>query len=164
MPGARARRANLSCGTLRGVSLRDWELRATWLLAGLIWLVQLVHYPMFAALEPARFAEFHAFHSERITWIVLPAMAVEAIAASAAFLRQRSVRNCVGLLLLALIWLDTFFVLVPLHNQLGQGPNASALAQLIGWNWPRTLAWSARALLLSWPLNNAPRLAAGASN
>ena len=40
---------------------------ATWFMAGLGWIVQVVHYPLFEAVGSEGFAEYHRRHSERIT-------------------------------------------------------------------------------------------------
>ena len=45
------------------MSLLLIHLAATWALVGLIWFVQLVHYPLFSAVAPERFATFEAEHS-----------------------------------------------------------------------------------------------------
>ncbi len=50
-------------------------------MAGLGWIVQVVHYPFFEAVGSERFFEYHRRHSERITPIVLPAMSIELITA-----------------------------------------------------------------------------------
>ena len=50
-------------------------------MAGLGWIVQLVHYPLFESVGSERFVEYHRRHSERITPIVLPAMSIELITA-----------------------------------------------------------------------------------
>jgi hypothetical protein len=60
-------------------------------------------------------------------------------------------RTLVGAGLLALIWLSTFGVLVPLHTRL-QGAAASeearsVVAKLVAWNWPRTMLWTVRSVL-----------------
>lgn len=35
-------------------------------LCGLIWVIQLVHYPSFHFVEDSRFIDFQAFHTQRI--------------------------------------------------------------------------------------------------
>ena len=125
------------------------ELRATWFLTGLIWLIQLVHYPTFASIPPGSFLGFHAFHSSRITWIVMPAMAIEAICCAANLYRHRTLAHALRAALLLAVWILTFFVMVPLHSRLDQSFDRTAIDQLILWNWPRTLAWTLRALLLA---------------
>lgn len=52
-------------------------------------------------------------------------------------------------ILVVVVWAATFFVSVPLHNQLGAGGYAAAtVAQLVRTNWLRTAAWTARFALL----------------
>ena len=56
----------------------------------------------------------------------------------------------VGLLLLAVIWLSTFFLQVPLHDRLSRGHDLAAIDSLVRGNAIRTAAWTARALLVTW--------------
>ena len=50
---------------------------AIWFMAGVTRLIQLVHYPMFAFLDRAKFKRSHAFHLKFTTCIVMPAMLLE---------------------------------------------------------------------------------------
>jgi len=54
---------------------------ATLFMTGLIWFVQVVHYPLLAEVGEREFARFHELHSRRVTWIVPPVMAVELVTA-----------------------------------------------------------------------------------
>ncbi len=56
-------------------------LVSTWAMVGLIWTMQLVHYPMLAAYSAVEPATAVADHQRRITPIVGPLMAVEAVTA-----------------------------------------------------------------------------------
>jgi hypothetical protein len=114
-------------------------------LAGLIWTVQLVHYPAFRFVEPGQFAAFHAFHSRAISFVVVPLMAAELaaavlLAAIAAPALRLQAWVALGLVLVA--WTSTFLVQVPLHGRLGLGHDADAIERLITTNWVRTAAWS----------------------
>jgi hypothetical protein len=126
------------------------HLAATLALAGLIWTVQLVHYPLFAGVGAEGFAAYEAAHQTRITWLVGPLMLVELGAAVvlAAGLGPEGVPGWMiwtGLALLGVIWSSTALVQVPLHRVLGDGFEASAHARLVATNWVRTAAWTARA-------------------
>ena len=46
-------------------------------LTGVIWLVQLVHYPSFAQVPPAAFRAFHQSHLARMGWVVMAPMVAE---------------------------------------------------------------------------------------
>ena len=50
--------------------------------------------------------------------------------------------------LLVVLWISTFALQVPLHAQLAQGFDADAHTQLVRSNWIRTIAWTARGILL----------------
>ena len=55
-----------------------------------------------------------------------------------------------ALLLNVAIWAATFFISVPLHNQLdAHGFDAQVIGQLVATNWLRTLAWTARLGILT---------------
>lgn len=119
------------------------QIFACFFMTGLIWTIQLVHYPSFAFVGD--FAPFHRFHSQRITWIVLPVMTLELL--TAAWLAYDGPPgpwwiNLVGVLL---IWAATAFLSVPAHERLGRGFDARVSARLVATNWVRTLLWSARA-------------------
>ena len=59
------------------------QLITTLPLCGVIWMVQLVVYPQFANVGAAQFANYHRFHSNRITLIVAPLMLGEIMGAAA---------------------------------------------------------------------------------
>ncbi len=119
---------------------------------GIIWFVQVVHYPLFARVGPAEFADYELSHQRRTTWVVMPLMLVEAgtallllIFGWSQFDRTLLILNVV---LLAIIWLSTFFLQVPLHARLARRFDADPHRQLVRSNWLRTVAWTLRGLLV----------------
>jgi hypothetical protein len=120
-------------------------------MAGVIWVIQLVHYPLFSFADEARFAAFHAAHSARITLIVMPAMLLELgsslalVAASEDPLERRAAM--LGVALVAVAWATTAFASVPAHGRLSGGFDAAAHRTLVTTNIVRTVAWSAHAAL-----------------
>ena len=54
----------------------------------------------------------------------------------------------ISLCLLAVVWISTFAVQVPLHRRLAEGYDAARHRRLVLSNWIRTLAWTARAVLV----------------
>ncbi len=118
---------------------------ATWALAGLIWTVQLVHYPLFAQVGSEAFRSYHARHTRQITWIVAPLMAVELL--TAILLVARGAREpwfLASLVPLAFNWISTWRVQIPLHDSLANGFDADVHRRLVATNWWRTAAWSIR--------------------
>jgi len=123
-------------------------------LTGLIWTVQLVHYPGFAQVAPDKFVAFHQAHSRGISWVVLGPMVLELGLAAGLAWQGRALGAAVwwGLVLVLLIWAATFLISVPFHNRLAQGYNYVAIDGLVRTNWVRTVAWTARFALLGWLL------------
>ncbi len=123
---------------------------ATLALVGLIWTIQLVHYPLMAEIRQG-FGNYHRLHSERITWIVAPLMATELITGlmllSTLPAGVPRAWAWIGAALIGVAWLATAFVSIPRHNALSGGYDADTIASLVRTNWPRTIAWTARGIL-----------------
>ena len=126
---------------------------ATWAMVGLIWMVQVVHYPMLAtysALAPATAA---IDHQKRISWVVGPLMAAEGVTALILMFSRPATMSwlsawvAAGLLGVAL--LSTVLVQVPLHARLAERHDPEVGDRLIASNWARTLAWTARGVVLA---------------
>ncbi len=117
-------------------------------LCGLIWVIQLVHYPSFHYVNEDRFLEFHQFHNTRISVIVLPLMISELITSGLLWWPTNWISlHSIGFYLVIGIWLSTFLISVPLHGKLGDGKNDSLIIALVNTNWIRTFFWTAKALL-----------------
>ena len=127
---------------------------ATLAMVGLIWFVQIVHYPLFAKVGTQSFAEYEQSHQQRTTFVVAPLMLIEATTAIALLgFRPAGVSDLsvvVGLLLLAVIWLSTAFLQVPAHGRLTAAFSPLTHRRLVASNWLRTAAWSGRGLLVIW--------------
>ena len=129
-------------------------------LCGLIWFVQVVHYPLMARVGSAGFATYEAAHVRRTTWVVAPLMLTEAASAAALVLAppDGADRGLVltGAVLLLLVWAATAWLSVPCHRRLAGGWDAAVARRLVRTNWVRTAAWSARAAIAVALLATAP--------
>jgi uncharacterized membrane protein len=134
---------------------------ATSAMTGLIWFVQSVHYPLFAAVGAEGYSVYQERHMRLTTRVVLPLMLLEAVTAFwLIFDRPAAVPAAapwVGLGLLAVIWLATAFLAVPRHEALRRAFDARVHAELVALNWIRTLAWTGRSALVLYVLRNAAR-------
>lgn len=132
---------------------------ATLFMVGIIWFVQVVHYPLFARVGAAGFAAYSATHARLTGLVVGPPMLVEAATAVALVVSTppevSSWLLWVGLVLLAGIWLSTAFLQSPYHTELGGSFDLSAHRSLVGSNWVRTVLWSLRGLIVLWILSEA---------
>ena len=111
------------------------HLGATAIMVGVIWIVQLVHYPSFYFIEEKNFQEFSYFHQRNITYIVGPVMLIEFLSG-------------LYLLLLVFIWLVTFFFSVKEHNHLISSKDLESIRRLVKSNWARTILWTIRLIIL----------------
>lgn len=131
----------------------NWQLLVvlhavpTLYLCGLIWFVQVVHYPLFAAVGEREFVAYEQAHCRRIAPIVLPPMVVElGLALWLWFAAPPALAPwaAMGLGLLVIVWGSTFLVQVPCHERLALTADAAALRRLVVSNWARTVAWTLR--------------------
>jgi hypothetical protein len=125
---------------------------ATWFMVGLIWFVQVVHYPLFAAVGPDGYPAYQAAHMRRTGWVVGPMMLIELLT-GVALLRWApdgvpTWMPWAGLALLTAVWGTTALAQVPLHDRLRGGHDADAVRRLVLGNWARTVVWSLRGVLV----------------
>jgi hypothetical protein len=125
---------------------------STGVMAGVIWTMQVVHYPLFARVPADAFRDYERAHMTRITAIVGPSMLVEMLTAAAIVIATPAgvapAAAWLGLGLLAAIWVSTATTQGPIHRRLAEGGwDARLIARLVGTNWLRTILWSVRAVL-----------------
>lgn len=130
------------------------NLGATLALVGLIWTIQVVHYPLFDHVGDPTWAAYHRSHTQRITLIVAPLMCAEVFTCGLLLLDPPRLIPTwavwLGAALVAVVWASTGLIQVPLHNSLGGGFQEGPYEALVHTNWIRTLAWSARGVLVVW--------------
>ncbi|MBX3316609.1 MAG: hypothetical protein KF902_07080 [Phycisphaeraceae bacterium] len=122
---------------------------ATLAMAGIIWFVQVVHYPLFLSVPPEAYTAYQREHMSRTSLVVGPLMLVEAASALAILILGIAASNLAipGIALLGAIWLSTFLIQVPRHAALERAADTRIIGSLIRTNWLRTIAWSVRAIL-----------------
>ena len=127
------------------------HLGATLAMVGLIWFVQVVHYPIFARVEGPEFRVFHRDHTVNTGRVVVPLMLLELFSLVLLLWRPGTIQIA-GLwstaALLLLIWASTFWIQVPLHTRLATRPDDRTKRMLARTNWVRTGLWTARAVIL----------------
>jgi hypothetical protein len=125
---------------------------STWFMAGLIWFVQIVHYPLFTRVGIGEFEDYHAAHTRLTTWVVLGPMIVELTSAAALVVRPPAgvapLLPWLGLAAAAICWISTVWIQVPLHQRLTRGHDPISVERLVRSNVVRTLAWTVHALIV----------------
>jgi hypothetical protein len=130
------------------------HLASTLFMTGLIWFVQVVHYPLFAGISQAEFSSYEQRHTGLTTWVVGPPMLVEGATALLLFWfpppGASTWQLVAGLALVTAIWLSTALLQVPCHELLCGGFDPAVHQRLVWTNWIRTAVWSLRGFLVLW--------------
>lgn len=126
---------------------------ATLVMVGVIWFVQIVHYPLLAVVPVESASGVAVDHQRRTGWVVMAPMTVEGF-------------TTLGLLKWVpdgvawwVPWLNGVFLAValgctvllsvPRHARMAAQPDSNVGRELVLTNWPRTVAWSARGLVVA---------------
>jgi hypothetical protein len=120
---------------------------ATLFMVGVIWFVQIVHYPLFSRVGEAAFPDYERHHERRTSWVVAMPMLLELGTATATVAYVGGALAWCGLGLLAAAWVSTGLWQVPAHRRLEGGFDAVTHRRLLQTNWVRTVAWSARGII-----------------
>lgn len=131
---------------------------ATLYMTGLIWFVQVVHYPLMARVGVDGYSGYQRFHQTLTGLVVGPPMLAESVTALLLVAypppRIGMPGIILGLLLVTGLWLSTWLLQVPQHNLLALGFDPVAHHRLVATNWLRTFLWTSRAILVLWMLKS----------
>ena len=125
-----------------------------WYMIGLIWFVQIVHYPLMGYVPKDAFVAYEHRHTHLTSFVTAPIMILELGTAILLVWQMDQLPwfwwgNLVAVLLL---WASTFFIQVPLHAKLSSNYDITVIRQLVRSNWIRTVLWTAKGLGLAWYL------------
>jgi hypothetical protein len=124
---------------------------ATAVMVGVIWFVQVVHYPLLAQFGSTQSVAVAEQHQQRTGYLVGLPMLVEGV--STLWLLARTPDGVAALLpwvnavLLAVALGSTVLVSVPLHAKMAVAHDDQTGRKLVVTNWPRTIAWTLRLAL-----------------
>ena len=130
------------------MTLALMNLVAAAVLCGLIWTIQLVHYPLFARVPVDGWTEYERAHQSAITPLVLPVMVANVGLGLALALAAPAGTDGTLLVVNAAIatgqFVATGLAFAPIHGLLGAGWDEGAHRRLVRLNWARTAAWTAQ--------------------
>jgi hypothetical protein len=116
-------------------------------LTGLIWTIQVVHYPLFARVGEAEWVAYEREHQRRVTLVVAPLMLANVTLAITVVIEAATPLRGVNLLLAAAVFAATVLVYSPLHGRLAVAHDRATIDRLVALNRWRTAAWTAQALV-----------------
>ncbi|MCD2260487.1 hypothetical protein [Psychroserpens luteolus] len=116
-------------------------------MTGLCWFVQIVHYPLFRAIDSDVFPKYE--RKNAITGVItVPVMTIELITGLILIYSYPENLYILNIVLLAMIWLSTMIFQVPIHLKLMNEGSSKLITKVIRTNWIRTLSWTARSVIL----------------
>jgi hypothetical protein len=125
---------------------------AAWIMVGIIWFVQIVHYPLLAVLRHD-VSTTSAEHRWRTTVVVAAPMAVQGVASLALVVATPPGVwvgwPWIGGVLLGVALVITAVVSVPLHVRMTDTGDLTAARRLVETNWWRTAAWTGHGVVMT---------------
>lgn len=147
----------MSANPLVGDLLLGVHAAAVWFCAGLVWVIQLLVYPGFAAMTGPDWESVHARHTRLMGLLVTGPWALQGLTCAVLLvwrppgvpLALALAAGACGAVTVAV----TVGVSVPCHRRLARGFDAGVHARLVRTNWWRTAAWTLGGLVaLAMPL------------
>jgi hypothetical protein len=124
----------------------------TLMMTGVIWFVQVVHYPLLRRVGQLEFSAYEREHTRRTSLLVAPLMVLElAFALALLWFDLPGLGTTLarlGAVLAVLIWICTFTIQVPLHRRLSADRDTASIERLVRSNVIRVALWSARAAIM----------------
>jgi len=124
------------------------NLCVTIFMTGVIWIIQLVHYPSFRYVDEGHWSQAHQHHVNQISRVVAPMMILELGFRVWWLYQEISYLTISATILLAVIWASTFLIQVPIHDKLESHKSEPLIDRLVKSNWIRTIAWTLSSVLL----------------
>ena len=115
---------------------------------GISLITQFVTYPSFQSINPEIFSNFHKIYAQKMLFIVGPIMTIEFLSVVVLLFINIDFHFMVQFIFVFLIWILTFFLIVPVHNELKKHYDKSLNNKLIKLNGYRTFLWFVKFIFL----------------
>lgn len=113
----------------------------------LIWLVQVIIYPSFRYIDSTKLNHWHRLYTRKILYFVGPLLFVQTAVIALQVLFDPLVYMVDGLLLGG-VWIDTFFIAIPIHNAIDRGESLEKnILKLLRVNRRRAFLWTSLLLI-----------------
>lgn len=128
------------------------NLISTLLIAGVLWFIQLVHFPLINEMPAKNMVNNGYYHMQKILGIINLLFIIDFITIVFLLLLVNSDLSATLMLINILIFLFTVILtritFLPIHQNLSKNPNSFLISKLINLNWIRTLVWSLKVLFM----------------
>ena len=120
--------------------------------AGVVWFLQLNHYPLYRAVPEHALTDYITAHNRRLLLPVIIPMAIAIGTTGLLLLDRPADMGSVSVFALSLsllaILISTAALQGPAHLRLERNPNQQLISSIIATNWIRTLCWSLNVIVL----------------
>lgn len=134
-------------------SLLLLNLVASWVMVGVIWFVQVVHYPLLSVVPVESAVSVAHEHQRRTALVVMAPMTVQGFTALGLLywtpLHTHWQQYWVSGFFIGVALLCTVLLSVPRHQRMVTNPDVKVGRELVNTNWPRTIAWTLSAVIIS---------------
>jgi len=129
-----------------------FNLTSTLLIAGVLWFVQLVHYPLFNEIPAKNMVNYGYYHIQKISGIINLLFIVDFTTIVFLLLLVNSDLSAtlmiINIAIFGFIVILTRITFLPIHQKLSKNPNSFLISKLINLNWIRTLVWSLKVVFM----------------
>ena len=108
-------------------------------------MVQFIIYPSFKNYSESTFKSFHSAYTKKMLFIVGPIMILELLSTLYLVIKNSFFFPT---LIVTLIWLTTFFLIVPVHQSLNSSFNIRNHKKLLRLNFVRSTFWVLKLFLI----------------
>lgn len=130
------------------------HVAATLMLTGIVWFIQVDHYPLLRYIDRPSFIRYEAAHTRLAMSLGVGLLVVESVTGGLLLWRRPAGvtigQALSGLVLLGMVWGSTLCLQIPQHRILAGGFDETAYRKLVMSNWVRTLSYTARMCVILW--------------
>ena len=116
-------------------------------LGGLIWTIQIVHYPLFALVGQESWQRYESEHQRRITRVVLPLMVANVALAVTLVVQRDELLAWANAAVAVGLFAATGAVYAPLHGEIARTFAPDRIRALVRLNWVRTAGWTVQVVV-----------------
>ena len=127
------------------------QVLTTWTLLGILWFMQLVHYPLFKRIKE-NFVKYEKEHLKRTAAFLVPLLVIDfALNVMLVISLEKGPYTFLISFALAMniiTWLSAFFFQIEQHQTLSTHFSKSIVHKLVKTNWVSTIAWTIKSALV----------------
>jgi len=116
-------------------------------MTGIIWFVQLIHYPLFKKI-PIEALPAYERKNYKTAYLTVPVMVVELITGLYIFFFAYTELFIWNMILLAIIEFSTIIFQIPIQMRIAKSASTELISKLVNTNWIRTVSWTLRCIIL----------------